>query len=150
MSRARFLSTLRWSSILVVALLLLTPAVFLAAPQDSGYRVIRTIKLGGEGNWDYVTVDGDARRVYIPRSTHIMVVDEDSGKLVGDIMGMNGLHGVAVATEFNRGFVTGNKTEEEGTIYIFDLKTLKLTSSIKSNSIDTDSLIYDRSPSAFS
>ena len=143
MSRARFLSTLRWSSILVVALLLLTPAVFLAAPQDSGYRVIRTIKLGGEGNWDYVTVDADARRVYIPRSTHIMVVDEDSGKLVGDIMGMNGLHGVAVATEFNRGFVTGNKTEEEGTIYIFDLKTLKLTSSIKSNSIDTDSLIYD-------
>jgi len=143
MSRARFLSTLRWSSILAFALLLLTPAVFLAAPQDSGYRVIRTIKLGGEGNWDYVTVDADARRVYIPRSTHIMVVDEDSGKLVGDIMGMNGLHGVAVATEFNRGFVTGNKTEEEGTIYIFDLKTLKLTSSLKSSSIDTDSLIYD-------
>src|ERR1700758_258420 len=135
MSRARFLSTLRWSFILVVALLLLTPAVFLAAPQDSGYRVIRTIKLGGDGNWDYVTVDGDARRVYIPRSTHIMVVDEDSGKLVGDIMGMNGLHGASVATQFNRGFVSGNKTEEEGTISIFDLKTLKLTSSIKSNSM---------------
>src|ERR1700719_2105521 len=145
MSRARFLSTLRWSSILVVALLLLTPAVFLAAPQDSGYRVIRTIKLGGEGNWDYVTVDGDARRVYIPRSTHIMVVDEDSGKLVGDIQGMNGLHGVAVAPEFNRGFVTGNKTEQEGTAYIFDLKTSMLSSSIKSNSIDTDSLLYDPS-----
>jgi DNA-binding beta-propeller fold protein YncE len=74
-----------------------------------------------------------------------MVVDADSGKLVGDIQGMNGLHGVAVATEFNRGFVTGNKTEQEGTIYVFDLKTAMLTSSMKSNSIDTDSLLYDPS-----
>jgi len=143
MSKAKFSGPLGWS-VLVFGLCLLSPAVS-AAPQDSGYRVIRTIHLGGEGNWDYVTVDADAKRVYIPRSTHIMVVDEDSGKLIGDITGMNGLHGVALVPEFNRGFVTGNKTEEEGTIYIFDLKTLKLTSSIKSNSIDTDSLIYDPS-----
>jgi DNA-binding beta-propeller fold protein YncE len=145
MSKTNVAGRLGWFFILTFALLLLSPGVMSAAPQDSGFRVIRTIHLGGEGNWDYVTVDADARRVYIPRSTHIMVVDEDSGKLIGDIMGMNGLHGVAVAPEFNRGFVTGNKTEEEGTIYIFDLKTLKLTSSIKSNSIDTDSLIYDPS-----
>jgi DNA-binding beta-propeller fold protein YncE len=143
MSPLKFISTLRWSFVLAFALLLFSPAVVSAEPQNSGYRVIRTIHLGGEGNWDYVTVDADARRVYIPRSTHIMVIDEDSGKLIADIGGMNGLHGVAVAPEFNRGFVTGNKTEQEGTIYIFDLKTLKLTSSIKSNSIDTDSLIYD-------
>jgi DNA-binding beta-propeller fold protein YncE len=92
-----------------------------------------------------VTVDSAARRVYIPRSTHILVVDADSGKLVGDIQGMNGLHGVAVAPEFNRGFVTGNKSEQEGTVYIFDLKTLMVTSAIKSNSVDTDSLLYDPS-----
>jgi len=128
---------------LAVSLLLLASAALHAAPQESGYRVLRTIKLGGEGGWDYVTVDPDARRVYIPRGTHIMVVDEDSGKLLDDITGMNILHGVALAPEFNRGFVTGNKTEKEGTVYVFDLKTLKLTSSIKSNSIDTDSLIYD-------
>jgi len=56
---------------------------------------------------------------------------------------MNILHGVAVVPEFNRGFVTGNKTEQESTIYVFDLKTLKVTSAINSNSIDSDSLIYD-------
>src|SRR5260370_2575181 len=72
-----------------------------------------------------------------------MVVDEDSGKLVGDIQGMNILHGVVVVPEFNRAFVTGNKTEQEGTIYVFDLKTLKVTNAIKSGSIDTDSLMYD-------
>jgi len=145
MSARRIPSVLSWACVIAVALLILSPTVFHGAPQDSGYRVLRTIHLGGEGGWDYVTVDSAARRVYIPRNTHIMVVDADSGKLVGDIQGMNGLHGVAVATEFNRGFVTGNKTEQEGTIYIFDLKTLMLSSSIKSNSIDTDSLIYDPS-----
>jgi len=136
---------LSWACVLAFALLILSPVVFQAAPQDSGYRVLRTIPLGGEGGWDYVTVDSAARRVYIPRSTHILVIDADSGKQVADIQGMNGLHGVAVAPEFNRGFVTGNKTEQEGTVYVFDLKTMMLTSSIKSNSIDTDSLLYDPS-----
>ena len=143
MSARRFVSMLCWACIFAFAILLVSPTVFHAAPQDSGYRVLRSLHLGGQGGWDYVTDDSAARRVYIPRSTHIMVVDADSGKLVGDIQGMNGLHGVAVASEFNRGFVTGNKTEEEGTVYVFDLKTLMLTSSIKSNSVDTDSLIYD-------
>ncbi|HEV7967844.1 MAG TPA: YncE family protein [Candidatus Acidoferrales bacterium] len=145
MPARRFLGVLSWGCVLAFALLIFSPTVFHGAPQDSGYRVLRSIHLGGEGGWDYVTVDSAARRVYIPRSTHIMVIDADSGKLVADIQGMNGLHGVAVAPEFNRGFVTGNKTEQEGTIYIFDLKTSMLTSSIKSNSIDTDSLIYDPS-----
>jgi DNA-binding beta-propeller fold protein YncE len=145
MSVRRIYAVLSWACVLAFALLILSPAVFHAAPQDSGYRVLRSITLGGEGGWDYVTVDSDARRVYIPRSTHILVVDADSGKQVGDIQGMNGLHGVAVASEFNRGFVTGNKTEQEGTVYVFDLKTQMLTAAIKSNSIDTDSLIYDPS-----
>jgi DNA-binding beta-propeller fold protein YncE len=141
----RVLSVLSRAMVFAFVLLILSPAVFHGAPQDSGYRVLRTIKLGGEGGWDYVTVDSAARRVYIPRSMHILVLDADSGKVVADIQGMNGLHGVAVAPEFNRGFVTGNKTEQEGTVYIFDLKTSMLTTSIKSNSIDTDSLLYDPS-----
>jgi DNA-binding beta-propeller fold protein YncE len=143
MSLRRFLGVLCWTGVFSFAFLLLSPAVFHAAPQDSGYHIVRTIKLGGAGEWDYVTVDSDAKRIYIPRSTHIMVVDEDSGKLVGDIQGMNILHGVAVAQEFNRGFVTGNKSEQEGNVYIFDLKTLKLTNTIKTGSIDSDSLMYD-------
>jgi DNA-binding beta-propeller fold protein YncE len=145
MAARRFLGLLSWACIPTFALLILSATVIHSAPQDSGYRVLKTIHLGGEGGWDYVTVDSAARRVYIPRSTHIMVVDADSGMLVADIQGMNGLHGVAVVPEFNRGFVTGNKTEQEGTIYVFDLKTSTLTTSMKSNSIDTDSLLYDPS-----
>ena len=143
MSLRRISGLLCGATVLGICVLLLSPGVFRAAPQNSGFRVLRSITLGGEGNWDYVTVDSDAKRIYVPRGTHVMVVDEDSGKLVGDIQGMNELHGVAVASEFNRGFVTGNKSEQEGTVYMFDLKTLKLTNSIKSGSIDTDSLFYD-------
>lgn len=143
MSTRRCLNVMCWGCFLALAILILSPSAFYAAPQGSMYHVIRTMHLGGEGGWDYVTVDPDAKRIYIPRSTHIQVVDEDSGKLIGDIPGMNELHGVALVPALNRGFVTGNKSEKEGTIYILDLKAMKLISSIPSNSFDTDSLIYD-------
>ncbi|HVB55046.1 MAG TPA: hypothetical protein VNE63_01265 [Candidatus Acidoferrales bacterium] len=143
MSRHRLLPAFGWLSILALTFVMLFPAVSPGAPQDSGYRVLRTFHLGGEGRWDYVTVDPAAKRIYIPRSTHVMVVDQESGKVIGDIPGLNEIHGVAVAPEFNRGFITGNKSEDEGTIYVFDLKTLKVTSELKSTGVDTDSLHYD-------
>jgi YVTN family beta-propeller protein len=122
---------------------LLLPGVFHAAPQTSGYRVIRNVLLAGEGGWDYVTADPDAKRVYIPRGDHVMVVDEVSGKVAGDIPDLKGLHGVAVAPQFNHGFITGNQSQTEGTIYVFDLKTLKVTDSLKATGVDTDGLLYD-------
>ena len=59
----------------------------------AGYHVVNTFKIGGEGGWDYLTVDSDARRVYISRGTHVMVMDADSGKVVGDIPNTDGVHG---------------------------------------------------------
>src|ERR1700752_2197086 len=93
MSARRISTVLSWAYVLAFGLLILSPTVIHAAPQASGYRVLRSIKLGGEGGWDYVTVDSAARRVYIPRSTHILVIDADSGKQIADMQGMNGLHG---------------------------------------------------------
>jgi YVTN family beta-propeller protein len=72
-----------------------------------------------------------------------MVVDETTGKVAGDIPDLKGLHGVAVAPQFNHGFITGNQSQTEGTIYVFDLKTLKVTDSLKSTGVDTDGLLYD-------
>src|SRR5260221_10395568 len=97
MSFGRFLGLFCWACILTATSVLLTAAGAFGSPQDSGYRVIRTIHLGGEGGWDYVTVDPDARRLYVPRSTHVMVLDEESGKVIGDIQNLRGLHGAAVA-----------------------------------------------------
>ncbi len=143
MSQRTIRRGLCWACIPAFALLISAPRMFRAAAQTSGYRVIQTFRLGGEGGWDYVTVDPDAHRIYIPRGNHVMVLDEGKGKVIADMPDMKGLHGVAVAREFNKGFITGNKSEEEGTVYVFDLNTLKVTSAIKSNSSDTDSLLYD-------
>lgn len=132
-----------WPCVLTFSLLILASGIFHAAAQGSDYRVIRTFRLGGDGGWDYVTVDPEARRIYIPRGNHVMVLDEATGKVIADMVGMHGLHGVAIVPEFNKGFIAGNRSEDEGTIYVFDLMTLKVTSAIKSNSIDTDSLLYD-------
>src|SRR2546423_13432385 len=104
---------------LLVLLLITTAAI--AGP--SGYHVAKTYKIGGDGGWDYLTVDSKARRVYISRGTHVMVVDADTGAVVGDIPNTNGVHGIAVASEFDKGFISDGR---DGTITIFDLKTLKV------------------------
>src|SRR5258706_334192 len=136
--------------------LLLTAALVAAAPAgfhaqggppspsaSQGYHVIKQTLLGGDGGWDYVTVDPDAHRIYIPRGTHVMVLDEATHKVLADIPGLKGIHGVAVAPEFNRGFITGN--DPKGVVTVFDLKTDKVTSTIPIDQEDCDGIEYDPS-----
>lgn len=87
-----------------------------------GYHVAKKVVLGGEGGWDYLTCDSAARRIYISHSTHVVVVDADSGAVVGDIPNTPGVHGIAFAPEFNRGFTSNGR---DNSVTIFDLKTLK-------------------------
>lgn len=119
----------------LVTLLLVTPGVA-AAP---GYHLIKTYKLGGDGGWDYLTVDSTSRRLYISRSTHVIVIDADSGKPVGDIPDTPGVHGIALAPEFSRGFVSNGR---EGTVTVFDLNSLKVLSKIKVGE-NPDAILYD-------
>jgi len=120
----------------VVAVLLTAAAVVAAA---SGYHVVNTYKLGGDGGWDYLTVDASTRRLYISRSTHVMVVDADTGKSIGDIADTPGVHGIALAPELGRGFVSNGR---EGTVSIFDLKTLVTSSKVKVGE-NPDAILYD-------
>jgi DNA-binding beta-propeller fold protein YncE len=113
-------------------------AVALAAA-GPGYHVIKTYKLGGDGGWDYLTADPDTRRVYISRGTHVIVIDADSGKNVGDIADTPGVHGIALAPELGRGFVSNGR---EGTVSIFDLKTLATSSKVKVGD-NPDAILYD-------
>ena len=83
----------RW---LPASLALLVAAAALAAA-GPGYKVVNTYKIGGEGGWDYLTADAAARRLYISRATHVIVLDLDSGKTVGDIADTPGVHGIALA-----------------------------------------------------
>ncbi len=103
------------------------------------YHVIKKLHLGGEGGWDYVVVDSAARRLYISRSTHVMVLDIDTDKLVGDIPDTPGVHGIAIAPELNRGFISNGKAN---TALIFDLKTLKVLGQVKTGT-NPDAILYD-------
>ncbi|MEA2693285.1 MAG: hypothetical protein QOJ16_2672 [Acidobacteriota bacterium] len=106
----------------------------------SGYHVIQRLPLGGEGGWDYLSTDTAARRLYVTRGTHVMVVDLDSGKLVGDIPNLSGVHGVAVAADLGRGFISNGKSNE---VTVFDLKTLKVLQTVKVTGENPDAILYD-------
>jgi DNA-binding beta-propeller fold protein YncE len=95
--------------------------------------------VGGEGGWDYLIADPDAHRVYISRGTHVLVLDPDSGKNLADIPDTPGVHGIALAPELGRGFTSNGR---EGTVSIFDIKTLALISKVKVGE-NPDAILYD-------
>lgn len=125
-------------------LLFISSVVFLTSlftfAAGSGLHVIQTYKLGGDGGWDYLKMDSDSRRLFISRGTHVIVIDADSGKPVGDIPDTTGVHGIALAPEFGRGFTSNGR---EGSVSVFDLKTLKPISKIKDVGENPDAILYD-------
>ena len=110
-----------------------------AMAAGSGYHVVNTYKVGGEGGWDYLLVDSASRHVYISRGTHVIVIDADSGQSLGDIPDTPGVHGIALAPEFGRGFISDGR---EGMVTIFDLKTLKPIGKVKAGD-NPDAILYD-------
>lgn len=125
-----------WPVLLAILCLGAGAALAAGAP---GYHVVKTYQVGGEGGWDYLTADADARRVYISRGTHVMVIDADSGKSVGDIPDTPGVHGIALAPELGRGFTSNGR---EGTVSIFDIKTLVPSNKVKVGD-NPDAILYD-------
>jgi DNA-binding beta-propeller fold protein YncE len=123
----------------VISVILLCLAVSWAAPSDGGYRVIKKISIPGEGSWDYLTVDEAARRLYVSHGTQVEVIDLDSGAIVGKIANTLGVHGIAVAPELGRGFISDGKAS---TVTIFDLKTLSTISEVPTGN-KPDAIIYD-------
>ncbi len=93
-----------------------------ASPGPSGYHLAATWKPGGEGGWDYCTVDPSAHRLYVTRTDRVQVIDTEDGKALGEVTGLDGGHGTALVPDANRGFATSGKS---GTVIVFDLQTLK-------------------------
>ena len=110
------------------------------AKEPTGYRVVKEIKLGGEGGWDYLSVDPAARRLYVSHSTKVTVIDADSGKTVGDVRNLSGVHGIAVAHDLGRGFISNGKSS---TVTLFDLETLATIAEVKVTGENPDAILYD-------
>lgn len=103
------------------------------------YHVSQTFQVGGEGGWDYLTVDPAHKLLYVPRSTHTMVLDATTGKTVADIPGQKRNHGVAIVPSAGRGFITDGA---DASVTVFDLKNYSVLGKVKTAE-DADGVIYD-------
>lgn len=124
-------------AVLAAALAFVSVTAMAAPP--SGYHLIKKVAVPGVGGWDYVTVDAEGRRVYIAHATQVEVLNADTYEQVGTIPNVNGAHGVAVATEYGKGFATAGKSDA---VIMFDLKTLRPLGEIKVGK-KPDAIIYD-------
>jgi DNA-binding beta-propeller fold protein YncE len=120
-------------------ILALADAARLHAQSSPTYVITHTYPLGGDGAWDYVVPDPPNHRVYLARQNRVMVVDEDTGKLLGEVTGINGAHGTAIAQAAGHGFATSGNDQS---VVMFDLKTFKPLGRIPSAE-DTDAILYD-------
>jgi DNA-binding beta-propeller fold protein YncE len=112
----------------------------LLAQSPSSYRVTHSYTLGGDGSWDYVVPDPPNHRLFIARQNRVMVVDEDSGKLLGEVTGIQGAHGTAVDQSSGHGFATSGNDQS---VIMFDLKTFKALGKIPAAE-DADAILFDR------
>jgi hypothetical protein len=112
----------------------------LSALAQAKWDVTKTMHIGGDGGWDYVTVDSHAHQLFVTRSTHTMVIDAASGKVMGDIPGQKRSHGTAIVPALGRGFITDGGGD--GAILIFDLKTHSVLGKLATMP-DSDGIIYD-------
>ncbi|MDQ6708635.1 MAG: YncE family protein, partial [Acidobacteriota bacterium] len=107
---------------------------------QTNWEVVKTFYIGGQGGWDYLTVAPETHRLYVPRGTHTMVIDSESGKTIADIPGQKIAHGVAIVPEAGRGFISDGGGN--GGIVIFDLKTDAVLGTILAQP-DADGIIFD-------
>jgi len=110
-----------------------------AVAPSTRLSVLRTLKVGGEGAWDYVTLDAEAGRLYVPRSTRVMVLDLE-GKKIGEIPGTAGVHGVALAKDMDRGYTSNGRAN---TMTVFKLSTLEVIKEVKATGENPDAILYD-------
>ncbi len=122
------------------SILVLSLSLFAAAAQAAdSYHIVKKIPIAGQGSWDYLAVDEGGRRLYVSHGTQVEVLDIDTGAIVGKIANTPGVHGIAIAPELGRGFVSDGQSS---TVTIFDLKTLKMIAEVPVGK-KPDAIIYD-------
>ncbi|HEX5413663.1 MAG TPA: YncE family protein [Terriglobia bacterium] len=106
------------------------------------YHIIKRVVLGGEGGWDYLGFDPQNRHLFVSHATQVLVIDPDTDKVIGNIPDTEGVHGIAVAPELNRGFTSDGRADQ---VTVFDLKTLKTIGTVKVTGHNPDGITYDPS-----
>jgi YVTN family beta-propeller protein len=114
-----------------------------SASTSGGFHQVAKWDVGGEGGWDYFVYDTAGKRLFISRGTHTMVVDGESGKVIGDIPDTGGVHGIALAQDLGKGFISDGR---DNAVTVFDLKTLKTIEKVSvSPAVNPDAIMYEPS-----
>jgi WD40 repeat protein len=108
--------------------------------ESSQFKLLRQIPIGGEGGWDYLTLDAAGHRLFVSHATRVVVLDTKSDSIVGEIPDTPGIHGVALAYDLGRGFTSNGR---DSSVSMFDLKTLKPTARITLQARNPDAICYD-------
>ena len=133
MIRSRFALMLFMGAFLVISSIK-------AQPAGAGYHIIDSLRLGGEGGWDYLSVDTTARRLYVSRGTRVQVVDLAQHSVIGEIPNTPGVHGIALVPALGRGYTSNGR---DSSVTVFDLKSLNVIVTLKINARNPDAILYD-------
>lgn len=106
----------------------------------AGYHIVKTIPVGADGGWDYVSIDAAARRLYVSHATKMVVIDIDRDTVVGELTDTPGIHGIAIAPELGRGFTSNGR---DSSVTIFDVKTLAVLGRVKVTGANPDAILFD-------
>jgi DNA-binding beta-propeller fold protein YncE len=129
----------RYLSVCAFAFLVSAGALAPLARADSPYHLLREIKVGDDGGWDYLSVDPGARRLYVSHGGKVVVIDIDQNAVVGEIVDTPGVHGVALAPDLGRGLTSNGGENKAG---IVDLKTLQTLSKVDTDK-GPDGMLYE-------
>src|SRR5665647_1405636 len=123
---------------LVFILLMLLSAT--TAFTQSNYQIVNRIHLEGNGGWDYLTLDEGSSRLFVSHGSVTQIIDLTKNKLLATIPDTKGVHGIALATDLNKGFISNGR---DTSITIIDLKTLKTIDKVKVTGNNPDAILYD-------
>ncbi len=104
------------------------------------FELYKKISIPGNGGYDYMTIDTTNNRLYVSHGTNVTIIDLKSDQIVGTIDQMTGVHGIAIASEFQKGFISDGKANA---VVVFDLQTLKTIKTIAITGKDPDAIMYD-------
>jgi DNA-binding beta-propeller fold protein YncE len=127
------------ASILVLVILFITGTSF-AQGSHSAYKIADKIHLDGDGGWDYLVVDDSTSRLFVSHGTIVQVIDVNEKKVIGTIPDTKGVHGIALARDLKKGYISNGK---DTSVTVFDLKTLQLISKLKVTGNNPDAILYD-------
>jgi YVTN family beta-propeller protein len=125
---------------MLALLAFLLPVCAVAASHAGGWKVQQRFVVGGEGGWDYLALDQAAQHLYVSHSDRVIVLDTKDGKRVGEINGLSGVHGIALADDLHRGFISNGRAD---TVTVFDPATLKVEQTVSVGAKNPDGIVYD-------